>query len=157
MNPPETFEDLNAWKAARELTTIVYAFCRREPLMRGYGLIDQLRRAAVSVMNNIAEGWESHRVAKKMRFDSFVRRSGGEVRSMSYVLTDNNFVNETEHHTLRKCCNCSGQLITSLIRLIQQERRTPELPSPLSDFRRRSPNSNLQTLATTLQFPKSAL
>ena len=50
MNPPETFEDLNAWKAARELTTIVYAFCRREPLMRGYGLIDQLRRAAVSVM-----------------------------------------------------------------------------------------------------------
>lgn len=121
MNPPETFEDLNAWKAARELTTMVYAFCRREPLMRGYGLIDQLRRAAVSVMNNIAEGWESHRVAKKMRFDSFARRSGGEVRSMSYVLIDNNFVNETEHHTLRKCCDRSGQLITSLIRLIQQE------------------------------------
>ncbi len=87
--------------------------------MRDYGLSDQLRRAAVSVMNNIAEGWESHHVPEKVRFYSFARRSCGEVRSMRYVLIDNNFVNESEHQTLRECCNRSGQLITGLIRSIQ--------------------------------------
>lgn len=121
MNPPKTFEDLNAWKAARELTNMVYGFCRRELLMRDYGLSDQVRRAAVSVMNKIAESWESHHVADKVRFYGFARRSCGEVRSMSYVLIDNNFVNETEHRALRECCNRSGQLITGLIRSIQQE------------------------------------
>lgn len=121
MNPPKTFEDLNPWKAAREHTNLVYALFRREPRMHDYGLSDQLRRAAVSLMNNIAEGWKSHHVPEKVRFYSFARRSSGEVRSMSYVLIDNNFVNETEHQTLRECCNRSGQLITGLIRSTQQK------------------------------------
>ncbi len=116
MHSPKSFEDLDAWKAARELTNEVYAHCRREPLSRDFGLCDQLRRAAVSAMNNIAEGWESYHVAEKLQFYNFARRSCGEVRSMSYVLLDNQFVSAAEHTALRDRCIRTGQLISGLIR-----------------------------------------
>jgi four helix bundle protein len=116
MNALKSFEDLDAWKAARELTNEIYTFCRREPLSRDFGLCDQLRRAAVSVMNNISEGWESFHVAEKLQFYNFARRSCGEVRSMSYVLADNQFVSDAEHRVLRDRCIRSGQLVSGLIR-----------------------------------------
>jgi len=120
MSTPKTFEDLDAWTAARELTNEVYALCRREPLSRDFGLSDQLRRAAVSMMNNIAEGWESFHVAEKTQFYNFSRRSCGEVRSMSYVLLDNQFISASEHAELRERGARSGQLVSGLIRSLKQ-------------------------------------
>lgn len=119
MNPPKSFEDLDAWKAARELTNSIYALCRRESLARDYGLSDQIRRAAVSVMNNVAEGWESHHVAEKIQFYNIARRSCGEVRSMTYVLLDNHFIEASEHIALREQCVRSGKLISGLMRSLQ--------------------------------------
>ncbi|MCC6415806.1 MAG: four helix bundle protein [Opitutaceae bacterium] len=120
MNPPKIFEDLTAWQSARALTNTIYVHCRREPLARDFGLCDQLRRAAVSVMNNIAEGWESLHPAEKIQFYNIARRSCGEVRSMSYILLDNQFLSTTEHTDLRSSCQRSGQLISGLIRSISQ-------------------------------------
>jgi four helix bundle protein len=120
MASPKSFEELDAWQAARELTNEVYALCRREPLARDFGLCDQLRRAAVSIMNNIAEGWESFHAAEKIQFYNIARRSCGEVRSMSYVLLDNLFVSEPEHGSLREGCVRSGQLVSGLIRFIKE-------------------------------------
>src|SRR5437660_12101699 len=85
----EPFENSEAWKTARTLTNEVYELCRHEPLSKDFGLRDQLQRAAVSVMNNVAEGWESLHVAEKRQAYNVARRSCGEVRSMSYVLFDN--------------------------------------------------------------------
>jgi four helix bundle protein len=82
----EPFENSEAWKSARMPTNEVYSLCRREPLARDLGLRDQLQRAAVSVMNNVAEGWESLHVAEKRQAYYIARRSCGEVRSMTYVL-----------------------------------------------------------------------
>ncbi len=110
------FEDLDAWKRARELTNEIYALCRRERLARDYGLCDQLRRASVSVTNNIAEGWESRHPAEKVQFFNVARRSCGEVRSMSYVLLDNHFITEAEQRLLRERVVRSGQLVSGLIR-----------------------------------------
>ena len=67
-------------------------------------------------MNNISEGWESRHTAEKIAFYNFARRSCGEVRSMSYVLLDNQFVNAAEHHDLRERCVRSGMLISGMIR-----------------------------------------
>jgi four helix bundle protein len=61
----EPFENSEAWKSARTLTNEVYSLCWREPLSRDFGLRDQLQRVTVSVMNNVAEGWESLHVAEK--------------------------------------------------------------------------------------------
>ena len=112
----EPFENTEAWKSARLLTNFVYAQCRREPLARDFGLRDQLQRAAVSVMNNIAEGWESLHVAEKRQAYNIARRSCGEVRSMSFVLLDNQFVTAAEQAALIAHCVQSVKLISGLIR-----------------------------------------
>jgi four helix bundle protein len=112
----EPFENSEAWKSARELTNEVYQFCRREPLCRGFGLRDQLQRAAVSVMNNVAEGWESLHVAEKRQACNIARRSCGGVRSMNYPLLDNKFINIAEQEKLQSQCVQTGKLISGLIR-----------------------------------------
>jgi hypothetical protein len=53
------FEDIHAWQAARELSKVVYRFTGNEKFSRDFGLVDQARRAAVSVMANIAEGFDA--------------------------------------------------------------------------------------------------
>lgn len=116
------FEDSEAWKAARALAKSVYGLCRREPLARGFGLRDQLQRAAVSVMNNVAEGWESLHAAEKRQAYNLARRSCGEVRSMTYVLLDNNFVDLPQQEELLGQCIQTGKIITGLIRSLGDSR-----------------------------------
>ena len=120
MASPDSFEDLDAWKLARELTNEIYAFCRRDPLCRDFGLADQLRRAAVSVMNNIAEGWESMSLGEKRQLYGYARRSCGEVRSMSYVLLDNHFISQEEQSGLLGRCIRTGKLVSGLIRSLDR-------------------------------------
>ena len=120
MAAPQSFEATEAWKSARALTAAVYALCRREPLVRDFGLCDQLRRAAVSVMNNLAEGWESIHLAEKKQAYNYARRSCGEVRSMTYVLLDNHFITASEQAGLLDHCQHTGKLITGLIHSIDR-------------------------------------
>ncbi len=115
---PSSFEETDAWKTARELAKIVYGLCRRESLSRDFGLCDQLRRAATSVMNNIAEGWESVHAAEKKQAYNYARRSCGEVRSLSYILLDNPFITADEHSALLRHCVQAGQLASGLIRSV---------------------------------------
>jgi len=98
------------------LTSEVYSLCQSGLLARDFGLRDQLQRAAVSVMNNVAEGWESLHVAEKRQAYNIARRSCGEVRSMSYVLLDNKFITVTEQTNLQQLCVQSGKLVSGRIR-----------------------------------------
>ena len=96
MSSPESFEDLDAWKLARELTNEIYGFCRRDPLCRDFGLADQIRRAAVSVMNNIAEGFGSVSDADFASFLNFARRSVFEVVNMLVLLKRDGYLGEAD-------------------------------------------------------------
>ncbi len=58
MNMADRFEDLDAWKVARELANLIYVLGRESGFSKDYGFKDQIQRAAVSVMNNVAEGFE---------------------------------------------------------------------------------------------------
>jgi four helix bundle protein len=118
----EPFENSEAWKSSRVLAGRVYVLCRREPLARDFGLRDQLQRAAVLVMNNVAEGWESLHVAEKRQAYNLARRSCGEVRSMTYVLLDNKFVDVGEQGELLSQCIQTGKIITGLIRSLGDRR-----------------------------------
>ena len=82
------FEDLEAWKHARALVTAVYKITRKPGLDRDFGLSGQLQRAAVSVMSNIAEGFERRHSAEKIQAYNISRASCGEVRSLTYVVFD---------------------------------------------------------------------
>ena len=80
------FEDLPVWQEAAELARKMYEFTSLEPLRRHPGLRDQLERAALSVSNNIAEGFERGTTNELLGFLYIARGSSGEVRSMLRVL-----------------------------------------------------------------------
>lgn len=105
---------------ARKLASDVYSLCRKEPLCRDFDLTGQLRRAAVSVMNNLAEGWESVHVAEKKQSYGYARRSCGEVRSMTYVLLDNQFISEDKQTSLKAQCIRTGKLMSGFIRSLDK-------------------------------------
>lgn len=81
------FEELPVWQEARQLTKNVYELSSKV-LSRDFGLKDQLQRAAVSTMNNIAEGFDSSGNVEFIRFLTYSQRSCSEVMSMTYVLSD---------------------------------------------------------------------
>lgn len=84
----QRFEDLIAWQRARELTRDIYGVTRTGTFARDFGLVDQIRRAAVSVMSNIAEGYERSRSGEFHHFLLIAKGSCGEVRSQLYVAMD---------------------------------------------------------------------
>jgi four helix bundle protein len=88
MTKIERFEDIDAWKTARILTSKIYSLSAEGPLSRDFGLRDQLRRAAVSVMSNVAEGFERGGDKEFLQFLSLAKASCAEVRSHLYVALD---------------------------------------------------------------------
>ena len=75
------FEEIEAWQTARQLTNLIYEITDSGPFAKDFGLKDQIRRAAVSVMSNIAEGFESHTQALFIDFLGRAKGSAGEVRA----------------------------------------------------------------------------
>lgn len=88
------FEDLKCWQEARKLVRRVYAISAEEPFSRDFGLRDQIRRAAASIMANIAEGFGTFSDQEFIRFLGYAKRSGLEVQSHSYVASDIGYINE---------------------------------------------------------------
>jgi four helix bundle protein len=110
-----TFEDLDAWKQARKLVGAVYTLTRQDPLCKDFGLRDQLQRAAVSVMTNVAEGFERATAPDKLHFYNMARASNGEVRSLLYVIEDNFPAQATLSQTIRHSTHDTGRLISGLM------------------------------------------
>jgi four helix bundle protein len=88
------FEDLVAWQKARALTNGIYRVCKLGPLQKDFGLRDQLQRAAVSAMTNLAEGFERVNGGEKLQFWNIARASAGEVKSLLYIVQDNHLADE---------------------------------------------------------------
>ena len=110
------FEDLEAWQIARELTNQIYAITRKEFIARDFGFVDQIRKAAISTMNNVSEGFERGSNKDFAKFLFIARGSAGEVRSMLYIALDQQYVaTETFNHCYDICVRCS-QLCWGLIK-----------------------------------------
>jgi four helix bundle protein len=110
------FEDLEAWKEARRLVAGVYRLTAMDGLSRDFGIKDQIQRAAVSMMNNIAEGFERTSKAEKRHFYSIARASCGETRSLLYVIEDLFPAAQDSAKCLRHQAIKAGKLVTGLIR-----------------------------------------
>jgi four helix bundle protein len=110
-----TFEDLDSWKQARQLTREVYTLTRKDAIAKDFGLCGQIQRSAVSVMSNVAEGFERFHVPEKLQFYNIARGSSAEVRSLSYVIEDNYPGVSAEAAALRERSIQTGKLVTSLI------------------------------------------
>jgi four helix bundle protein len=95
-----SFEDLRVWQKARELANMIYAATRQGGFARDYGLVDQIRRAAVSVLSNIAEGFERGSYTEFIQFLYIAKGSCGEVRAQLYIARDQKYVPEA---TFQQC------------------------------------------------------
>jgi four helix bundle protein len=128
-----SFEELEAWKSARELVRVVYSAFRRNPACHDFGLRDQVQRAAVSAMT-IAEGFERVHSAEKLQFYNVSRASCGEVRSLAYVMLDAKYISDSEHKDLLDSVSQTGRLVSGLIRSTRArtDQSNSHLPTPIS-------------------------
>ena len=94
------FEDLDAWKEARELTQAIYRITSVGEFAHDYGLRDQIRRAAISIMSNIAEGFERGGDKEFLQFLSIAKGSCGEIRAQLYAALDQAYVSEVQFQNL---------------------------------------------------------
>ncbi len=92
----ERFEDIEAWKFARELTRMVYHLTKKSGFAHDYGLRKQIQNAAGSSMHNIAEGFDSETNAEFIRFLRYAKRSCTEVQSELYVALDETYISPDE-------------------------------------------------------------
>jgi four helix bundle protein len=110
----ERFEDIEAWKRARVLTNKVYGITNSGSFARDFDLRNQIRRAAVSIMSNIAEGFERGGGDKEFcRFLSIAKGSAGEVRAQLYVALDATYLTQAEFDELT-------QLATDVSRMLSR-------------------------------------
>lgn len=105
------FEDIESWKTARKLTNIVYDMGNQAGFNRDFGLRDQIRRASVSTMSNIAEGFESRTDIQFMNYLGMAKASAGEVRAQLYVALDQNYIKEEQfQEAFALAQTCSRQI-----------------------------------------------
>jgi four helix bundle protein len=124
------FEDLHVWQSARELVRMVYADSGQMEFGRDFGLKDQIRRAAVSVMSNIAEGFTAGSDADFVRFLGFARRSNSEVQSQTYVALDLNYISDDRFKEIQDKANLLERQVNTLISYLAKSRHRTIKESP---------------------------
>lgn len=96
----ERFEDLVAWQKARLLTRLIYQATQKEPFSKDFGLSGQIQRAAVSMMSNVAEGFERGGRGEFHQFLSTAKASCAELRSQLYVAFDVGYLDQKQFDNL---------------------------------------------------------
>jgi four helix bundle protein len=115
----QKFEDIEAWQKARELTREIYRISSDGVFSRDFGLRDQMRRASVSVMSNIAEGFERCGTGELMQFLSMAKGSAGEIKSQLYVAHDQKYIDRESFDKLfNSACEIS-KMINGLMNYIR--------------------------------------
>ena len=111
MTIAKRFEDLEVWQRAKELTNLIYSFSSSGTFARDFGLRDQMRRAAVSVMSNIAEGFESQTQVLFIQLLSRAKGSAGELRAQLYIALEQKYITIDEFKSAISLAElCSKQL-----------------------------------------------
>ena len=126
MSTIKRFEDIEAWQTARQITKAVYDLTSRGTFSRDFGLRDQMQRASVSVMSNIAEGFESRTELLFLEFLGRAKGSSGELRAQFYVAQDVGYVLADRCQAMQdQCEKCSAQIS----RLMDYLKRSNPSPS----------------------------
>jgi len=90
------FEDIDVWKEARKLVNMIYDLTSKELFKKDFGLREQIQRAAVSCMSNVAEGFDSDTKQQFIQMLSYTKRSASETQSEPYAALDRKYISEEE-------------------------------------------------------------
>jgi len=119
------FEDLDVWQRARDLTRQVYRLSANGSFSRDYGLKDQMRRASVSTMANIAEGFSRRGDKEFCQFLFVAKSSAAELQSHAYVALDQAYITEADFKTLSQSLDHVSRMLSNLIKhLLRPARQT---------------------------------
>jgi len=125
-----SFQDLIAWQKARILTAKIYRITAEGALARDFGLKDQIRRAAVSVMSNIAEGFERGRPTEFHQFLSIAKGSCAELRSQLYVAVDAGYLKQDDFDALLDTAVEVARIIGGLRAGVQRRKSQSSVLNP---------------------------
>ena len=116
----QSFRDLRVWLGAKELAVHVYKLTEEKPISRNFGLRDQMRRAAVSVASNIAEGYERNSNKEFVRFLFISKGSLSELRTQIEIAYEISHIEETAYNNINQLCQSIGSMLTKLIQARQR-------------------------------------
>jgi four helix bundle protein len=114
------FEDLESWKKARQLTNAVYEATATGSFALDFGLKDQIRRASISILLNIAEGFERGGDREFLQFLAMAKGSCGEVRAQLYVAIDQGYLSRPLFERLSNDAAEIGRLISGLMKYLSK-------------------------------------
>ncbi len=120
MSAAQRFEELECWQLARELTKSIYELTRQDRMSRDCGFVDQIRRASVSVMNNISEGHERGSNKDFVKFLYIARGSAGEVRNMLYAGLDQGYLDKPTFEKIKELAARTSKACYGLIRYLSE-------------------------------------
>jgi len=115
----KSFEEIDAWQKARDLTNEIYTVTRCGSFSKDYGLRDQIQRASVSIMSNIAEGFERKGVNEFVHFLSIAKGSAGEVRCQLYIARDQGYIDKGTSDKLIAMVTQTSRMIAGLMRYLR--------------------------------------
>lgn len=119
MTKIEKFEDMEVWQQARSITKAVYTNSRQGDFAWDFGLRDQIQRAAVSIMSNIAEGFERGTNKEFIQFLFIAKGSAGEVRSQLYIALDLGYIKKSAFDQLNTELISVSRQISGFIKYLQ--------------------------------------
>ena len=134
------FEDIEAWQRARELTREIYAATHHGPFASDFGLRDQIRRSAVSIMSNIAEGFDRGGNRELIQFLFIAKGSAAEVQSQLYVAFDAGYLAQEQFEQLYELAGLTGRLIGGFIRYLKKHPKKTATQNLKPETRTRSKN-----------------
>ena len=115
------FEEIEAWQTARELTKLIYALSNTGAFARDFGLRDQMRRAAVSILSNIAEGFESRTQALFIEYLGRAKASAGELRAQAYVALDAGYLDAAQFGHVFDLAEKDSRQISRFMSYLEQQ------------------------------------
>jgi len=123
MSKIEQFEDIQAWQEARILAGWTYELCQNNELSKDYGLKDQIRRSAISIGSNIAEGYGRGSNQEFIRFLRISLGSAYEFRSQLYSLLDAKYIDQSTFKKFHAQAIKVANLIGGFLRYLEQNKK----------------------------------
>ena len=129
MSQIKQFEDLEIWKKAIKLAVDIYKISNVGLLKSDFGMKDQIRRAAISISNNIAEGFEYNNNSEFIRFLNYAKGSCGEVRNQVFILKEIQYIELLNFEELNNQCIELSKQISSFIKYLKEFNQNNKKPS----------------------------
>ncbi|MDQ1640162.1 MAG: hypothetical protein QOF62_3501 [Pyrinomonadaceae bacterium] len=120
MSKIKRFEDIDCWTKARELTRSIYSISLGVRFSRDFALRDQLRRSSISILSNIAEGFERDGNKEFVQFLSIAKGSCGEARAQLYVALDQEYISDAQFRSISEMAIEISRMLSGLIKYLKQ-------------------------------------